>query len=385
MKDPKLGITPCNRCMDSECEGCTGVNISDSRILCTCTRDTHPGHEQKEGPMTTHSCWEVAEAVIGISRRVLLKGKPGTGKTFAATHLALKDDQEVYSITLTEETPMAEIRGHFVTKGGEFVWMDGPAIRAWKEGARLVLNEIDHASDDVLTFMYAIMDDPEYASVTLPTGETVIPAKGFMFIATMNGEIHDLPDALQDRLPVSIDITELNPEALEALPEDLRDPAKNTTLLSNNERSISIRAWGEYAILREELDPRMAADAVFGDAASDAILALNIAETASIPHDMEGVEVTEDDVQQLQGIQRVHKWVLDRISAGYGIPQADSILGELRYVLPANLPEVELIDTGLEGPDEKWRPEYTVTLTSGTRALSGEQVNLLLGEELNGS
>ncbi len=377
------GVTPCKLCMANEHDKCNGFNLTQNNIVCTCTKVHHRRQFKKEGTMTTNSCWDIAEAVIGVSRRVLLKGKPGTGKTFAATHLALKDDQVVYSITLTEETPMAEIRGHFVTKGGEFVWMDGPAIRAWKEGARLVLNEIDHASDDVLTFMYAIMDDPEYASVSLPTGETVSPAEGFQLIATMNGEIHDLPDALQDRLPVSIDISELNPEALDALPEDLRDPAKNTTLLTNNERSISVRAWAEYAILRETLDPRMAADAVFGDAAGDAILALNIAETASIPHDMEGVEVTEEDVQQLQGIQRVHKWVTDRISAGYGMPSADSILAELRYLLPANLPQVELVDAGLEGPDLVWKPEYTVILTSGEKKLSGAQVDLLLGEDPN--
>ena len=333
---------------------------------------SHDGYyEPKEKMMEANDCWTIAEAVIGVSKRVLLKGKPGTGKTFAATHLALPDGVEVYSLTMTEETPMAEIRGHFVTKGGEFVWMDGPAVRAWKEGARLVINEIDHASDDVLTFMYAIMDDPDYASVTLPTGETIRPAEGFHLIATMNGELQDLPDALQDRLPVSIEIDLLNPQALEDLPEDLRDPAKNTTLLSNTERSISIRAWSEYALLRETIDPRIAAEAIFGDNAGDAILALAVAETASIPHDMEGVEVTENDTIILKGVQRIDKWVNDRMDSGYDRPDEEQIINELRYVIPQ-------VESTLYPILDGEKVTYNVPLTSGSHVLSGTQINLIL-------
>ena len=239
--------------------------------------------------MTKHDCWAVTDAVMGVSQRILLYGPPGTGKTYAAQRRALVDDQTVYSITMTEETPMAEIRGHFVQKEGSFVWMDGPAVRSWKEGARLVINEIDRAGDDVLSFLYAIMDDPGFASVTLPTGETISPVDGFQLVATMNGEPDDLPDALQDRLPVSIEIGDLNPEALQRLPEDLQEPAKNTTLLDNNARRLSIRAWLEFASLRDKLGVsmgdeeglEMAAQAVFGDRGHDAVLALQVADEAS--------------------------------------------------------------------------------------------------------
>lgn len=93
--------------------------------------------------MSAYDCWAVTDAVMGISRRILLHGPPGTGKTYAATRRALPEDGKVYSITMTEETPMAEIRGHFVQKDNSFVWMHGPAVRAWLEGARLVINEID--------------------------------------------------------------------------------------------------------------------------------------------------------------------------------------------------------------------------------------------------
>lgn len=254
--------------------------------------------------MASHDCWEVAEAVMGVSPRVLLRGKPGTGKTYHAVHSALREDQKVYTITMTEETPAAELRGHYVPKGNEFVWSDGPAMMAWREGARLVINEIDRSSEDVLSLMYAILDDPDFAELTLPTGEKVRPKEGFQVVATMNGLPEDLPDALQDRLPVDIEITDVNPEALSRLPEDLREPAKNTALAKTSERGVSIRMWLEFASLREKLPTalkddeaglRIAAQAVFGDKALDALNALAVGESASPAIDMGGYELTVHD------------------------------------------------------------------------------------------
>src|SRR5207244_1607050 len=118
------------------------------------------------------------------------------------------------------------LRGHFIPKGQEFIWMDGPALTAFRLGSRLVLNEIDKASGDALTFCHALLDDPGIARITLPTGETVIPHEDFHVIATMNGEPEDLPDALRDRFAVRIHIDKLHPEAVEALPKDLHKIAR---------------------------------------------------------------------------------------------------------------------------------------------------------------
>ena len=273
--------------------------------------------------MTTHDCWAVAEAVMGVSPRVLLRGKPGTGKTYHAVHSALRDDQNVYTITMTEETPAAELRGHYVPKGSEFVWQDGPAMMAWREGARLVINEIDRSSDDVLSLMYAILDDPEFAELTLPTGEKVRPAQGFQVIATMNGLPEDLPDALQDRLPVDIEITDVNPKALERLPEDLREPAKNTALAKTSERGVSIRMWLEFASLREKLPAKIgdeglqvAAQAIFGDKAVDAMNALAISGTASEAQDMTGYKLTPADETYLQVVRDWDIYINEEIEAG---------------------------------------------------------------------
>jgi len=258
----------------------------------------------KEGQMQSqYDCWEVAEAIISISPRILLRGKPGTGKTYHAATAALPEDQKVYQITMTEETPAAEIRGHYTIKNGEYVWSDGPAIMAWREGARLVINEIDHASEDCMSLMYAILDDPGFAQLTLPTGETVRPQEGFQIIATMNGVIDDLPPALQDRLPVDIEITDVHPEAIKRLPEDLREAARNTALAKTSERGISIRMWLEFAALREKLPDvvgdekalEVAAQAIFGTNYREALTALTVSEDASAPQTMDGYVVTAQD------------------------------------------------------------------------------------------
>jgi len=305
----------------------------------------------------SHSPWEIAEAVISVSRRVLLRGKPGTGKTYTAVHSGLGEDQKVYQITMTPETPMAEIRGHFIQKGGDFIWHDGPAIAAWREGARLVINEIDRASEDVHSFLFAIMDDPEFAETTLPTGEIIQPSKGFQIIATMNGEPDDLPDALQDRLPVDIHITDLHPDALARLPEDLQEAARNSALAPSEERSISIRLWMEYASLREHVDPIVAAYAIFGDRAGPALIALKVGETASPAIYADGKEISED---ALKTAGSVLKWAETQIdNFGNGPEIVDSIIFQAqRWYAKYNAEGMEKSDVADRPNDEDIRAIY---------------------------
>src|ERR1043166_2198254 len=86
--------------------------------------------------------WDIVAAVLNHSNRTLLHGPPGTGKTHAACRLALNNGQRVFSLTLTEETPAAELRGHYILRAGTYQWQDGPAVAAWRGGGRLVVNEI---------------------------------------------------------------------------------------------------------------------------------------------------------------------------------------------------------------------------------------------------
>ena len=75
--------------------------------------------------------WDLAESVVEHSCTTLLHGPSGTGESHAAHGVDLVG-RALYRVTLTPETPAAELRGHHVPVGSEFRWQDGPAIRAWR-------------------------------------------------------------------------------------------------------------------------------------------------------------------------------------------------------------------------------------------------------------
>ena len=221
--------------------------------------------------------WDLVASVVQHSRSTLLYGPPSTGKSFAA-HTADLEGRPLYSITLTPDTPAAELRGHYVPAGNEFRWQDGPAIRAWREGGRLVINEIDHAGGDALSFLLNCLDTPETACLSLPTGEMVRPHERFQAVATMNGNPdEDLSPAIRDRFPVAVEITEAHPQGIARLPRDLQAAARGTVLTSDPARRVTLRAWLAFAHLRSSIGDQAAAQAVFQTRAGDVLDALKIA------------------------------------------------------------------------------------------------------------
>lgn len=228
-----------------------------------------------------HTDWELAEAVLPLSDQVLLHGIPGTGKTYAGLNFGVKPNQQVYSLYLTEYTPLTDIRGsiYYLVKNNERVpeFVPGPALMAYEFGGRLVINEINQASDDCITFLLALLDNRESSSITLTDGRVVKPHKDFSVVATMNGEPSDLLPALRDRFPVTIRINQPHPDAVKSLPEDLQKHAARTAVLSE-ERRVGIRQWMAFAGLRENIDPFMAADACFGTQAEEVLSAMTMAE-----------------------------------------------------------------------------------------------------------
>jgi MoxR-like ATPase len=215
--------------------------------------------------MPQYLTWEVIEAIERGAYRVLLYGPPGTGKTRSAYNAASALKKSLYNVTLSDETPAAELRGHYVPQGTKWNWMDGPAVRAFREGAVLCLDEIDKASQDCLDFLHGLLNDLEMARLTLPTGEIVTPDPGFQVIATMNGDIQDLQPSLQDRFSIAIEVDTPHPEAVSSLPEDLQAAAKNVESYEAAQRPATIRRWAAFHTLRElpEVGPENAAKAVF--------------------------------------------------------------------------------------------------------------------------
>lgn len=230
-------------------------------------------------------CWDLIDSVISATERLLEHGPAGTGKTTAPFKWASKAGWIHLAITLTPETPMTELRGHYILKGQEMSWHDGLISQAWRKshlpavkGVVVVLNEIDHAGGDVMSFLHAALDDQEMAQVTLPTGETIKPAQGKVkYVATMNGSPADLPAPLRDRFPVTIHVDRVHPEAIKKLPAELQPIATNGITAVEEERRISIRSVAAFHSLRGQLGDDVAAQAVFGARASEFLNALAVA------------------------------------------------------------------------------------------------------------
>jgi len=240
--------------------------------------------------------WEIFEAVVKakkINPRILLYGVPGTGKTTQANKTAKEDD--VYNITVNEESSVAEILGMWIPKDNSFKWMNGVAIRAWLEGKLLVINEIDKASGSVLTILNALLDDQSVAKITLPKGKTVKPVKGFRVIATMNGEIEDLPESLSDRFDLKLNIESPHPDAIKSLPEDLRDLVD--AAYSRKQLSVSFREIQAFGKLRETLGDD--AYIVFGDMANDIKATLKLGKREIDDESSDDVPLVHEDVDTL--------------------------------------------------------------------------------------
>ena len=141
--------------------------------------------------------WQSYEWALENVSVIYAYGPPGCGKTYLSYHHALAEDTELFALTLGEEASSVELRGHFLPKGNEAVWHNGPmsqALRAPK--SRMVINEVTNASPDVLGMLYPILEDPSTSKFTLPTGETLQAKKGFQIVLTDNYAPNRLPAAL---------------------------------------------------------------------------------------------------------------------------------------------------------------------------------------------
>lgn len=150
-----------------------------------------------------------AQSLMQLNKNILLKGPTGSGKTKLAETLSETMNRPMHQINCSVDLDAESLLGFKTIQTNEngsqeIVFIDGPVIKAMKEGHILYIDEINMAKPETLPILNGVLDYRR--QLTNPfTGEVVNAAPGFNVIAAINvGYIGTLPmnEALKNRFVV---------------------------------------------------------------------------------------------------------------------------------------------------------------------------------------
>uniref|UniRef100_A0A5S6QIN1 Midasin n=1 Tax=Trichuris muris TaxID=70415 RepID=A0A5S6QIN1_TRIMR len=130
---------------------------------------------------------------------VLMVGETGCAKTTLCQMLTKTMERELVTINCHMSTEAADFVGRIVPSPAEkancgalFEWQDGCLVRAMKEGAVLLIDEISLAEDSVLERLNSVLEPErslvlyEKCSAGQSSSDVVTAEAGFAIVATMN-------------------------------------------------------------------------------------------------------------------------------------------------------------------------------------------------------
>ena len=149
----------------------------------------------------------------GMFYPTYISGLSGNGKTFMVEQACAKLKREFIRVQINPETDEDDLLGGFRLINGETVFSKGPVLKAMENGAILLLDEIDRATNKIMCLQGILEGKPVLVK---KTGEVVKPTEGFNVIATANtkGKGSDdgrftaasiIDDAFLERFTVSVD------------------------------------------------------------------------------------------------------------------------------------------------------------------------------------
>ena len=142
-----------------------------------------------------------------------ITGLSGNGKTLGVQQSCAELKREMIRVNITIETDEDDLLGGFRLQDGETVWHDGPVVNAMKNGAVLLLDEIDLASNKIMCLQPILEGNGIFLK---KIGQFVEPKDGFQIFATANtkGKGSDdgrfigtniLNEAFLERFPVTFE------------------------------------------------------------------------------------------------------------------------------------------------------------------------------------
>ena len=135
---------------------------------------------------TSHSIRLLISSIIS-SQPTLVAGPPGSGKTSIIKEIArvLCQDSKMLTLHLNEQTDAKHLIGLYSMSGmnRSFSWQPGVLTRAVQEGRWVLIEDIDHAPNDVISLLLPLIERNELFVPNL--GGYVRANRGFKLLATV--------------------------------------------------------------------------------------------------------------------------------------------------------------------------------------------------------
>ncbi|GGB06138.1 MoxR family ATPase [Macrococcus hajekii] len=196
-----------------------------------------------------------ALSMLKLNKNILLKGPTGSGKTKLAETLRHELNRPMHSINCSVDLDAESLLGFKTIEivDGESVisFVEGPVIKAMKQGHLLYIDEINMAKPETLPILNGVLDFRR--TITNPfTGEVITADENFGVIAAINvGYIGTLPmnEALKNRFVV-IDMHYISGETLKDVIRTqtlLQDEALIDQLVKFNKDLVTMAEQGQIS------------------------------------------------------------------------------------------------------------------------------------------
>lgn len=210
-----------------------------------------------QAPTTRLNAMRLLRA-LQLKKPVLLEGSPGVGKTSLVTAIASATGHNLVRINLSDQTDLMDLLGSDLPveggRSGEFAWKDAPFLAAMQEGAWVLLDEMNLASQSILEGLNSCLD--HRGTVYIPElDRTFTRHPDFRIFAAQNplgqgGGRKGLPRSFLDRFSI-VHMEELNNVDLNSIASSLF-PEIDATILGRmidfnsaiHRQSMESRAFG---------------------------------------------------------------------------------------------------------------------------------------------